>query len=470
MQNTIPPETSVHEDDDLTQDWTRRDLLRPTVAGLTMLGVGGLAPNALAKKPESSGHDLVPAYDTDQPVPVREGLGILIVGASSGMGAELARQYAAHGAYIVLAARRTDRLNQVAQEVHGLGGVAHVVTTDVRHEPECVTLIQESIQWLSAHGKVMNLLALAPIRAQVAAFGPELSTNVWRRVIDTNYFGPAFCLQHALQHLKENASTVFYFNSISSSVGTPLVCSYAASKHAWQAIMKAIKFENPEITIVSSQFNAIDTEAFDKELTYFDNDKRYCPGFYKTYSTPASQMYPESFAVEKVVNGIERGTINLFLSLLNQAAWLIGFTHQELGWFLTTLEQELGYERVLKAEREIKRKLARRGAGAYVNRLLRKIRRRGKVNELVQTATLLQSLDWSVAIFLLALDDHLDKNEVTETRETIAFRNQGIADGSFKQLTLGLSSGIFSPSGIADDNDGAAPVTACPPFIPPGWE
>jgi NAD(P)-dependent dehydrogenase (short-subunit alcohol dehydrogenase family) len=295
---------------------TRRDLLKPAAVGVTLLGLGGLSPKAFANH-SNSGSGLVPAFEGDEPVPVREGLGIVIVGASSGMGAELARQYAAHGAYIVLAARRTDRLNDVAAEVANLGGFARVVITDVRNEQECIDLIQDSISWLAENGKVIDILALAPIRSLLGAFGPEISTEVWRNVIDTNYFGPAFCLQHAIPHLKDNASTVFYFNSISSSVGTPFVSAYAASKHAWQGIMKAMKFENPELTVVSSQFNAVDTEAFDKELTFKNDDKRYCPSFFKTYSTPASQMYPEpiAIAIEKVVQAIESQTTNAFLRL-----------------------------------------------------------------------------------------------------------------------------------------------------------
>ncbi len=58
---------------------------------------------------------------------------VIITGASSGIGAAVARRLASDGMRLTLAAQRLDRLEQVAAEVEALGGEALVVQTDVRN-------------------------------------------------------------------------------------------------------------------------------------------------------------------------------------------------------------------------------------------------------------------------------------------------------------------------------------------------
>jgi len=401
-------------------------------------------------------------FEHNEDVPIREGLGIVIVGASSGMGAEMARQYADHAAYIVLAGRRTDKLGEVAAEITARGSVPHVVPTDIRNEAECIGLIDNAISWLGSQGKAINLLALAAMRIQVAPFGPQMSSEVWQNCLNTGYFGPAYCLKHALPHLKQNRSTIFYFNSVSSSFSAfPHVGSYSAIKHAWRGIMNSLRFENTDLTIVSSNFNAVDTEGFRKELTCFNDDKRYCPGVTLTYSLPEEQMYPETLAVEKAIQAIESGNPNAFLSLLNNATWLVGFIQQDLAYFLLVLEWQMGFQLVQQLESEITQLLQGPGGIGYINRLLRKLDE-PQPNEIIQSAALLLSIDRGAALNLLALDDLLDPAVVASTRQRALIMRQAVNDGSAAQLLLTLSSGTLSPPGIADDGDGFAPVVNCP--------
>ena len=221
----------------------RQFLTGPSTIGVPLIGLTGLAPYAFAQPATDAVGDLAALQEDDRVVPIRPCLGILIVGASSGLGAELARQYARHGAAIVLAARRRDRLAAVAAEVTRTGGLAHVVPTDVREESECIALIDQARTWLAKQGRGLDLLVLGSYRAQVTPFAPQMSSTVWRNVMDTSYFGPAFCLREALPLLQQDRGTVFYFNSITSSFALPQAIGYTSVKHAWRAILNSVRFD-----------------------------------------------------------------------------------------------------------------------------------------------------------------------------------------------------------------------------------
>jgi hypothetical protein len=219
-------------------------------------------------------------------------------------------------------------------------------------------------------------------------------------------------------------------------------------------------FQPGEVTIVSSQFNAVDTEGFDKELTVFNDDRRYCPSFFKTYVAPAIEVYPAPLAIAKVVQAIERGDRNVFLSLLNKAAWLVAATHQRLCGFLTVLELLLRASVVQLLESEFRQTVSQSGAAGYMNRLLAKLNRSHGGNELTDTASLLLSLDRDVSLFLLALDDRLDEETLSIARRRSGAFYQTAGDGTAARLMLALSAG---PAGSVTDNDGLAPVTSCAP-------
>jgi hypothetical protein len=173
-------------------------------------------------------------------------------------------------------------------------------------------------------------------------------------------------------------------------------------------------------------------------------------------------MYPIPLAVEKAVRAIETQTPEAFLSLLNKAAWMTGFTRAELGLFLTSFENALGWGHVQQSESQIKQALSQPGAQGEIDRLLGKLSDGTPRNELLDAAEYLRSLDPSVSLYLLALDDLLDDAVFAAVKQGHEGYLHSLADGSLQQLLLTLSSGALSPSGIADDDDGFAPVISCP--------
>jgi NAD(P)-dependent dehydrogenase (short-subunit alcohol dehydrogenase family) len=106
---------------------------------------------------------------------------VLVTGASSGLGAQLARTLAAAGAVPVLAARRTDRLQTLVAELPGTDAIACDVTIDDERRRLVATVIER-------HGRVDGLVN----NAGMGAMGPALKTpaEMFARVLDLNVVAP----------------------------------------------------------------------------------------------------------------------------------------------------------------------------------------------------------------------------------------------------------------------------------------
>jgi NAD(P)-dependent dehydrogenase (short-subunit alcohol dehydrogenase family) len=111
-----------------------------------------------------------------------DGSVILVTGASSGLGAQLARALVAHGAHPVLAARRAERLGELAAE---LDGAVDTVACDITSEDERRRLVDGVIE---RHGRIDGLVN----NAGMGATGPALRTPVeeFTRVLDVNLVAP----------------------------------------------------------------------------------------------------------------------------------------------------------------------------------------------------------------------------------------------------------------------------------------
>jgi NAD(P)-dependent dehydrogenase (short-subunit alcohol dehydrogenase family) len=154
----------------------------------------------------------------------------VITGASSGIGAEIARLLAARGWHCVLLARREDRLRALAEEIDGEYELCDV--TD-RHAVE-----QVAARILERHPSVRLLVNNAGIagRSNFIDGDPERIEHVMR----TNYLGGVWCLRAFLPGLEAGApADVVNIVSVSGVVAVPPSGPYSASKHAQLAFSRA---------------------------------------------------------------------------------------------------------------------------------------------------------------------------------------------------------------------------------------
>jgi short-subunit dehydrogenase len=163
----------------------------------------------------------------------------VIIGASSGFGKGTALQLGAYGANVVLAARRTGLLEDIASQVNGSGGAALVVTTDFSKPEDIQKLTDEAIAkygridcWINAVG--------------VGALGRfwEIPLEDQLRVIDVNLKGMIAASYTAVKlFIKQGAGTIINLGSIDSEVPLAYQGSYAASKAGVRSLGQSLNQE-----------------------------------------------------------------------------------------------------------------------------------------------------------------------------------------------------------------------------------
>ncbi|GGN94300.1 SDR family NAD(P)-dependent oxidoreductase [Saccharibacillus kuerlensis] len=151
-------------------------------------------------------------------------LTVVITGASSGIGRGIARKLAAEGAQLVLAARRTSLIEELALEC----GNAIAVTTDVAKEEDVARLFHTAIE---KYGKIDVWIN----NAGVGAIGPftDIPLKDHIRVVETNLFGMIYGSHYALRHFKERgAGTLINMASVTGKISFPYYNTYSATKYA----------------------------------------------------------------------------------------------------------------------------------------------------------------------------------------------------------------------------------------------
>ncbi len=170
------------------------------------------------------------------------GKSVLISGASHGLGAALAGEFARRGARLTLLARTGDELEAVADRCRRTGGDAIAVTGDVTSGDDCRRAVVAAVD---RHGGLDILIANAGL-SMWTPFEQVESTDVLRRLMDVNYMGAVNCIQAGLPQLRRTQGMIVAITSIQAKIGVPQHTGYVASKHALQGFCDALRLELEE--------------------------------------------------------------------------------------------------------------------------------------------------------------------------------------------------------------------------------
>lgn len=191
-----------------------------------------------------------------------EGQSVFITGASSGIGAAMALEFARQGAHVTLAARRADLLEDVRLKIEAMGQRAIAVVCDVT-KPE--TVVEAAARAAKEFGGID--VAVANAGYGVSGLFEDLDTSWYRRQFDTNFFGLLDTVYAVLPYLVERRGRLGVVSSVSGRTGTPGESAYVASKFAVTGLAESIYYELADrgvsVTCIQPGFVASDIRRID---------------------------------------------------------------------------------------------------------------------------------------------------------------------------------------------------------------
>jgi len=192
----------------------------------------------------------------------------LVTGASSGLGRHFARVLARHGAKVVIAARRLDRLAELEQEIRAAGGTAAAVAMDVTDTASVAAAFDAAEQRLGPVDILVN-------NAGVPSYGwfTEITDEHWRQVMDVNLDGVFRVSREGARRMKTagNGGAIVMIASILGLGVLKTLTPYAVTKAGVIQMTKAMALELARDRI---RVNALAPGYFSTELNgdYLDSE------------------------------------------------------------------------------------------------------------------------------------------------------------------------------------------------------
>jgi short-subunit dehydrogenase len=164
---------------------------------------------------------------------------LVITGASDGIGAALARELAAAGARLVLAARSADKLERVAAQCRARGAAAIAVPTDVTDDAQCAALIARAVAEFGTLDVLVNNAGVS----MHAWFEDTTDFSTYEKLLRVNFLACVALTRYALPHLKAARGQIVGVCSLAGKTGVPARSAYCASKFALAGFLEALRIE-----------------------------------------------------------------------------------------------------------------------------------------------------------------------------------------------------------------------------------
>ena len=195
-----------------------------------------------------------------------EGRVVAITGASSGIGEATALALAGAGAAVALGARRTDRIEALAQRIEGDGGRALAISVDVSDESQARAFVEQSHEQL---GRLDALVNNAGVMLLGAVEGAD--TEDWRRMVDVNLLGLLYCTHAALPLMREQGGGhIVNLSSVAGRIASLGSAVYNLTKWGVNGFSEGLRQEalnsNIRVTIVEPGFVATELQGHNKNI------------------------------------------------------------------------------------------------------------------------------------------------------------------------------------------------------------
>ena len=239
---------------------------------------------------------------------------VLVTGASSGIGRELAIQMVKQGMKVILAARSTEKLVELRN---------NLINSDKKgmtmFDPQVLTLDLEDLENIKDKAeeaiKIFGSIDILVNNGGMSVRGGTIETqlSVHQRLMNVNYFGSLELTCHVTSHMVEARSgKIFLVSSVQGRVATPYRTAYAASKHALQAWADCMRAElsgdGVEVLVVSPGYVS----------TYLSRNALTASGSsYGQLDKTTEQGYSVQYVAQQILEGIVKGKKELILAPLH---------------------------------------------------------------------------------------------------------------------------------------------------------
>lgn len=163
---------------------------------------------------------------------------VLITGSSRGLGLQLAREFGASGASVVVCARGRQNLDRAVAELNGRGVEAHGVVCDVTDPEQIESLLDEAVKRFGRLDAVVNSAGIMRVGPQEA-----LTDAHFEQAMDIMFWGPYHLSRAAVDRLREHRGTIVNITSVGAYLTVPHLLPYSAAKHAWAALSEGMAAE-----------------------------------------------------------------------------------------------------------------------------------------------------------------------------------------------------------------------------------
>lgn len=181
---------------------------------------------------------------------------VLITGASSGIGEATAQVLAAHGATVVLGARRVDRLEQLAAEIRAGGGRAVARPLDVTRRQDGQAFADYALEQFGRIDVIINNAGVMPLSPLAA-----LKVEEWEQMVDVNIKGVLYGIAAVLPTmLAQQSGHVINIASIAGLYVMPTAAVYCATKFAVRAISDGLRQESDKIRVTCVYPGVVESE------------------------------------------------------------------------------------------------------------------------------------------------------------------------------------------------------------------
>ncbi len=181
---------------------------------------------------------------------------VLITGASSGIGAGIARELGLAGFQLMLGARRTDRLAALAEEIRAGGGEAETRQLDVTDRASVAAFADAARQVFGRIDVIVNNAGVMPLSLMAS-----MKVDEWDRMVDVNIKGVLYGIAAVLPEMTQRGSGhVINIASIGALAVSPTAAVYCATKYAVRAISDGLRQERNDIRVTCIHPGVVESE------------------------------------------------------------------------------------------------------------------------------------------------------------------------------------------------------------------